>query len=651
MDKKELHGLSLEDIMREFGSQPPPPEEPLGDTIRLDKVQKAVAQRAVGTDTAVFTPLGGEPEEPEPPEPPAPPKAEPYSENWEPEYDDPIGEYTAPIPFKPKDRLRQLRMKLMEGPEKRYYELTEVGVGKLKAGIFLSMLVLILAAAATWFYEAGGLSPSQEKVLIFGQLVLLGLGAAVGCYRLLDGLADILRLRFSLNTLLCIQFLLCAADGLVCLGSQRLPNGVPFCMAMVMSQIAAYQRRSSELSKMDTLRKAPDLQAVTRCEDFYAGKPGFVTVPGDLEDFSQFYGRTPGPTLALQIYGSIALVASLALGIWGMQAKNAAYGLQLATACLLMAMPASAFISTTAPIGSTEKRLHKLGVVLCGWHGVKAACKEAVYPLTHRDIFPEGTAKFNGVKFIGSADPGMVISYAASLVYQDGGTLSPLFLKLMEARGGYLRTVEDLHEYEGGLTALVDGDPVVLGSLEFMKRMQVRLPRDTQVAQAVYLAIGRELYGIFAVTYQKSKSSAAGLRTLCSYKELEPVMVGRDFMLTPAFLRNQFAANTDAIVRPDPQEREALSQTVPEEDAPVVALTTRPGLAPKAFAVTAARALRSAAKAGAVIHILGGLIGMLAVGVLVLAEGTYLLTPGNILTYWLLWMVPALLATQWTRFV
>ena len=94
--------------------------------------------------------------------------------------------------------------------------------------------------------------------------------------------------------------------------------------------------------------------------------------------------------------------------------------------------------------------------------------------------------------------------------------------------------------------------------------------------------------------------------------------------------------------------RELREKKLPE-DAPVLALTTQEGLAPVAYAVTGARALRSAAIAGTAVHMLGGILGLLMLAVLAILGEAYLLTPMNVLLYGILWMIPGLLITEWTR--
>ena len=68
-------------------------------------------------------------------------------------------------------------------------------------------------------------------------------------------------------------------------------------------------------------------------------------------------------------------------------------------------------------------------------------------------------------------------------------------------------------------------------------------------------------------------------------------------------------------------------------------------------AITGARALRQATKLGVIVHMIGGTLGLIIMLVLGYLGSTELLTPVNILLYQLIWAVPGLLVTEWTRIV
>ena len=297
------------------------------------------------------------------------------------------------------------------------------------------------------------------------------------------------------------------------------------------------------------------------------------------------------------------------------------------------------------------RRLHSVGTVLCGWEGVKKLSKTAVFPLVDGDLFPNGTVKLNGLKFYGSRNTDEVIAYAAALMGVSGSGLAPLFNQLLESRSGYHYEAHQLHCYSGGVGAEVNGEAVLAGTIAFMGGMGVEMPEGARVNQAVYVAIDGELCGVFALTYNRERHAAAGMTTLCAYRGLNPILVDGDFMLTEGFIRGKFQVNTRRILFPDPEERKALSEKVPQQGAPVLALTTKKNLVSVAYAVTGARTLRSASILGVVIHLLGGIIGLGMMLVLGLVGAGHLLTPTNILLYQLLWMIPGLLITEWTRAV
>lgn len=669
MDPKNLQEFDLDDILREFGSEPEPeeilqefsprptapPDTLSGDTVRLDHIQKAAKAAPVSSDTAVFTPAHipaqPEPEEAPPaPVPTPPPAAEPFSDDWEPEYDEPMGEYEAPIPF-PQSRRRILRQKLVAGPEQRYYELAQAGLVKLQLGIFLSVILFAMSAAGSVMHEMGLISPQRLGLLIFGQLVLAMLAALLGCYRMMEGAGSLLRGRFTLNTLLLITFIACMVDGIACLGVGRMPYATPFCLEMLMAQWSSYQKRNTEMSQMDTLRKASDLFSLVKIPDYYEGRPGYVAAQGEPEAFMDHYRTPSAPEKLLSLFGCLSLVVSAALAVMVGALQGVSAGVQTLAAAMLMATPATAFISMSRPAAILEQRLHRLGAVICGWEGIAEAEKKAVYPLTHEELFPEGTTKMNGVKFYGAMDPGRVVSYTTALIAADGTGLLPVFGTLPRSRSSRSHHVTEFTAYPNGIGGLVDGTAVIVGTAEFMAQMGVELPDGSRVAQAVYTAMEGQLSGVFAVTYSRSRNCAAGLRTLCADRNLTPVLTSCDFILTPRFIRSKLSVNVRRMVFPERAVRQALAQAVPQEDAPVIALTVQNTLASKAFALNGARALHTALKTGAWIHVLGGLLGLLIVTILSLLHAAELLSPVNLLLYGVIWMLPGLLITEGTRYI
>ena len=678
MDEREYPEFELEDILKEFGEDELPelsldmegPEETeedgSRDTIRLEDIQNATKSRPVSQDTVPFQPVteqspavkavtgetiafetGAE----EPDTAMLTPEAlAALPAHWGAEEETPREK--APrqiIAFRSKTRLRELREKLVAGPERRYYSLTEEGVGKLQAACLLHLLLFLAATTVAVLYALDMVPPDRMRLMVFVELLTMLLTALFGCYRLLEGLADLLRLRFSLKTLLVFTFAACCVDTALCLSLVHLPVSAVFCLEMLMAQLAESQKRNAEIAMMDTLRKATDLHSVVKIPDYYDGRPGYGTGEGQVEDFMDTYHKMSGPEIVLSVYGLVSLLAAVGIGIWMGITQGMELGVRAGTAVLLIAMPASAFIGMSRPMAVLEKRLVRLGTVLCGWKGIRQERKTCVYPLTFQDLFPAGSTKLNGVKFYGNMNPDTVVAYTATLIAKCGSGLQSLFDQLLTARGGYRCRVEEYEDYSYGAGGRINGQRVLVGSLAFLREMGVKVPENTKVPQAVYTAIGGELSGVFAVVYTKTKPAAAGLRTLCSYGRIIPVMTGIDFAFTESFLSSKFKAKIRRIQFPTPEQRRQLREKEVPADGTVLALTVREDLAAKAFAVTGARQLRASLRAGALVHILAGVVGIAMVAALAYVEAYHLMSAQNILLYNAIWMLPGWLITEWTR--
>ncbi len=689
MDKKVFTELDLEEIIREFSDHPqepaeePPVEEVPAEELPTEEIpEKAPEEKApveeadapeedadalLAGDTIRMAPITdlprGEVRNAQPIDdsdedtrvvPPVPEqKAEPFSEQWEPEYEQPIGEYKPPraILIHPQSRLRELKRKLVAGPEKRYYALSEKGFGRLQTVIFLAVLVMLLSAGATVLYTLDMVQESRMRLMVFGQLLALFLSALLGSFQLIEGGADLLKGRFSMNTLLLFTFILCCVDGVLCLQELRVPCCAAFSLQVVFSLCDTHHRRRAELGQMDTLRRATSLTAVRPAEAQLDGHTILLRNEGQVEDVMDHYAARTVPEKVLSWYGLGALLSAIGIGVMAYLTAGLSMAVQTAAITLLAAVPASGFICQSRPMAILEKKLSKMGTVLCGWQGVRAAKGKIMFPLSHMDLFPSGAVKLNGVKYFGNRNPHEIISYATALIVADGNGLSPLFEQLRDNYSGRRYSVTALRSYDGGIGGEVQDEPVLIGNLSFLRTMGVEIPEGMRVNQAVCVSIDGELCGLFAITYEKDRAAAAGFGVLCSYRGLQPVLTAGDLLLTPGFLRAKFGINPKRVLIADSTVRAQLSSLNPEPDAPAILLATQPGLCPVAYGVTGARSLRTACSLGAILHMAGGILGIAIMVVLLLLNATHLLTPANVFLYQLVWVLPSLLITEWTRLV
>ena len=568
----------------------------------------------------------------------------------EPAFD--VPEEVKPSPIYFRSRLKELKRDLVAGPEKRYYELSEIGTGRLQIALLLNVIIVALCAGVTTMFAMDLVPENRLRLVIFSQVLAMMLSALMGSHLRIDSIADLLKGRFSINTLLTLTFAACMADGVLCLMDLRVPCCAAFSLAMTMALWARLQKRNTEMAQMDTMRKAIRLNGIIKAEHYYNGKDGLLRTEGQVSDFMDTYDRTSSPELVQSIYAALSLVACLGIAGFTTYLHGIRLGIQILSTSLLVAIPASFFVATTRPMALLERRLHMVGTVLCGWEGVKDLCGKAALPLTDADLFPQGSIKLNGVKFYGDRTPDQVVSYTASLIVASGGGLVPVFKQLLKNRSGVLHTAQNLRSYGAdGLGGEVCGESVLLGTLDFLRDMGVEIPEGTMVSQAVYASIDGQLSAVYAISYAKMRSAAAGLVTLCGYRKLELLKRPGDFILTEPFLRTKFKVRTKRIRFLTREETAELDKFVPDPNEPVLALVTRDELVSTAYAITGAKALRLSTKLGVMIHLLGGTLGLIIMLVLGYLGSTELLTPTNILLYQLIWAVPGLLITEWTRVV
>ena len=637
----------LEDIIREYSSRRPREQqksvEDSGDTVRMDKVESDTVRfgAAAGDTVRLDRPAAASGVQDTKPLPDMDEDVRVYQPSKK-KRDVPAAppqEKQQPIAFPHKNPVPPV--------EDRRGAPAEKTLQRLRTGLIVQLVLFVIAALAALFaYQSQAAHPI---INVWVQMVLMLLTAAVGFRRIWEGIEQLRQRRFRLTGLLAVSFGVCLLEGLVCLFTYEVPFGAVFSMQMLMAQWAEYQKQQTSLSQQDTLRKATDLTAVVRTDKYYKGQPAYQTTEGRPEDFAAQVAAEIGPekTLCQYALGAVALGAVLALV--AAIVHGLSIGLRVYAAILLAAVPASSFVSIQRPAAILEKRMHKLGTVLCGWRGLQNIEKHGYYPLRHQDLFPGNHVKLNGVRFYGERNVSTIVSYVSALMAADGGALAGPFEQLRASRNARVCRVEELTSYPDGIGGQIDGLSVVAGTLEFMENMGVSLPDGARIPYGVYAAVNQSLCAVFAVSFTRSKSSASGLRTLCDSRHVRPILVDCDFVLTEPFLEEKLGVDVRRMQFPDCMTRMKLAEKRASANAPAIALATRGGLAQRAYAVTGGAALRSAWRAGTAVHILGGSIGFLAVAILALQGALFLLTPYNLLLYGFVWMIPGLLMAEWTR--
>ena len=296
------------------------------------------------------------------------------------------------------------------------------------------------------------------------------------------------------------------------------------------------------------------------------------------------------------------------------------------------------------PFSKLAAHFHKAGCAVAGWCGAERISRRRAMILTDGDLFPPGTIQLNGVKVFGE-DLSKVYSYAASMTRAADCGLQRLFDGLLRGEGGHYQKVDDFSFYEeGGYSATVRGESVLLGTASFMRKMEVRLPAGINLRTGIFLAMDRQLAAVFAVKYQPSENVDFALRMM-RRSRITPILASRDPNITPALLKRKFHKGVK-VEFPSLTDRVAYSEAELDRGMPR-ALLFREGLLPYAEAVVGSRRLCKAVRRATALSVLGSAAGTLLAFYLVFQGAYNLLTPLALLVFLLLWTLPVLILSDW----
>ena len=296
-------------------------------------------------------------------------------------------------------------------------------------------------------------------------------------------------------------------------------------------------------------------------------------------------------------------------------------------------------LSYCVPFGSIARRLSRSGAAVAGQYGAAALYTASALVVTDLDLFPRTAVALNGIKLYGEKRE-RAISYAATLAVQGGGCLGQEFESLCQAERLPYEPLEHFHIHEdGGLSGMIRGETVLVGTPVFMRHTAVRLPASFPFKTAVCLAVDGELTAIFSVKYTAHPPVETAMRAL-SRNGLSLVLASRDGNITPKLLKNRFGTDGKAT-RPESTEYLSLSDPMREGGAPNGVLY-REGLLPYVELAALSRRLCQLVRVGNLLSLFGASVGALLAFYLSFVGTMAVLTPTMILTFLLLWVVPML---------
>lgn len=360
---------------------------------------------------------------------------------------------------------------------------------------------------------------------------------------------------------------------------------------------------------------------------------GFIT-RGEEADLSEYVYSVLAPLLF-----ALAVVLGLLAGVGHGRPKAALHcvSVLMSVSCAL-----SASICFALPFAVTARRMFRSGCAVAGWSGAREIGKSGSIIITDADVFPPGTVEIEGTRVLEGAFSAKVIGYTGSVLAASGSGLAPVFSEFIRKQGYTLSRVEHFTPHDGGgMTAMVNGESVYVGSMAFMNLMGIRVPQKLSTKSTVFTAINGSLVGIFTMKYKPTAAVQRALAVLLRSK-CRPVFALRDFNITPVMIKKKFRMPTDMFEFPAYTERFELSAAQPEEGVKPAAVSLRESMTSLVELSDRGRRLYTAARAGAAVSAAGSVVGLALMFFLCWTGAFDSASAANALLFMLLWLLPTL---------
>lgn len=612
----------IEDFLGD--DEAPAPVDEYASTIRIPaaEVEKALAEEAEASA-----------EEPQAPEEPA---AEPA----------PKAASAAPKPPKAKKAPKPKKPEppVQESPDKMAMRAAK-GLTTAYVRLGFAAFFALASAALTILSALNIVRLGEEGTLLpFLQCGLMLLCGLMAFDVVAEGLLRLFRLRLDSYALLAFGYILTLVDGAFSVIQGRGSYSAVSCLALCAGLWGLCMERQDLLRAMKVLRHSSTSHGLRREKQFLNGQDGLLTGAGDANDYLDKSKNDGVCQTIIRVYSVLVLIGSLVLAL--VITKGDRRFLQYWTALLMAGSPVLLPVVLRRPWSRLGKRLDGAAVI-SGWDGIQSLSGKYVVPISDRELCPADQLQMNGVKFYGNHTPDHVISCATAVINASGSVLANIFEALRASRGARNYRAEDLHQYEGGLSAQVGVDAVVLGTPNFLKSMGVELPPEAKVSQAVYVALNSELCGVFALSFGKTRGLGEALAALVHTRGVTPVITTQDFILTEDFLQGKFKVPSGKLIYPNQAQRTELAQRAPGENAPQCALLVKEDLVTVTRVVIGSRSLRASVWVCTILALFSGLLGLGMVGLVAYMGATEVLSGVNVLLYALVWAVPTWLFGGW----
>lgn len=539
-------------------------------------------------------------------------------------------------------------------------------------GVFTLLLGYIAVAPGCGFALPAALSPLEHSTLyLWAQLALFLLGGAMAFSQLAMGLRKLIVMQADNWSLLGFGMLLCTVQGVVQTGGAMLDGSAVFYGAVPafgvlvalwgeLRQTAA-RRHALSLMADDSMRCLGLLEdealVHALCGGVEDGQPHDILFCSSRKEPT--WGFEEAAVLGTKLDGFVQTATPLCIGfslvataVAVLVTQQAAGVLVLFSALLSACIPFGIGLAETLPFDRTQRELASAQAAIAS-AGIAQRLQDVEgVLLRERDVFGPEMVALKGLRICNDHRVDKMIVELGSLFDHLDCALADVFLKTMRYDCSMLVAVQETQVDDDGLSALVDGCHVDVGSADYLRRCGVFLPtrlRDipplAEGNALVFAARDGELACVFAVEYLIDPSVRRRLQALAD-ADVTIYVRSRDMNLDAVVLaaRLGLRPNILKLVR-DPLNCELEVEMEHASLQQSGCYSTGKPAAVSALAV-GMKKLSTRISRNVLLCLVAMAVTPLLALALILMSGIGQLTVCNLLLVQLVWLVPVLLSSR-----
>ncbi|MDR0904825.1 MAG: hypothetical protein LBN00_01395 [Oscillospiraceae bacterium] len=296
----------------------------------------------------------------------------------------------------------------------------------------------------------------------------------------------------------------------------------------------------------------------------------------------------------------------------------------------------AAFTATLAfasPFRRTARRAKSVGAAIAGAGGADDIFYTEGFCVTDGDLYPPESLNVSNIRVLDhQVSFEKAIRYTASLVIASGSCLSRVFSDMLIKEGMSLITSQDFAASEGGVSALIRGENVLVGSFAFMNLFGIRVQDELKLGNSVYTAVNGRLIAMFSVDYRPNDRVRDSLNSLLR-RGMRPSLTVRDFNITPMTIEQKFKLPMEDFDLLPISDVYSLGGEEPGGQGRAVAVCSRGGIRDLAEAVASGRRLKIVSMISTIVSVSSSVIGVMLMAVLGRASASGAARPGNLLIF------------------